>query len=114
MPTYEYECPQCGVFEVVQSMRDERLQRCPTCKRKIRRLLGTGAGIIFKGAGFYQTDYRGEAYKSAAKADTAPTEGASKTEAKAEAKTEAKPEAVKKESAAASKTEAKSAKKEKA
>ena len=104
MPTYDYECPQCGVFEVVQSMRDERLQRCPTCKRKIKRLLGTGAGVIFKGSGFYQTDYRGEAYKSAAKADTAPAADAPKTETKSEAKSEARP---------APKKEAPTAKKEK-
>ena len=90
MPTYEYECPQCGVFEFVQGMRDERLKQCPTCGRKVRRLLGTGAGVIFKGSGFYQTDYRSDGYKSAAKADTT-----SKTETKTETKTESKPEARK-------------------
>ena len=109
MPTYEYECPQCGVFEMVQSMRDERLQRCPACKRKVRRLLGTGAGVIFKGSGFYQTDYRGEAYKSAAKADAAPPADAPKTETKTETKTEAKTETK-----PGPKKEAPAAKKEKA
>jgi len=93
MPTYDYECPQCGIFEVVQSMKDARLQQCPTCGRKIKRLLGTGAGVIFKGSGFYQTDYRGEAYKSAAKADAAPAADAPKTETKTETKPEPKKEA---------------------
>ncbi|RLC47825.1 MAG: zinc ribbon domain-containing protein [Candidatus Coatesbacteria bacterium] len=59
MPTYEYECTQCGVhFESLQSMSDEPLQRCPKCGGRLRRLLGTGGGIIFKGNGFYTTDYR--------------------------------------------------------
>ena len=89
MPTYEYECPRCGVFEVFQGMKEERLKTCPTCKRKVRRLLGTGAGVIFKGSGFYQTDYRGAGYASAAKADT------EKAETKTEAKAEAKPEPAK-------------------
>ena len=87
MPTYDYECPRCGVFEVVQGMRDERLKKCPSCGRAVKRLLGTGAGVIFKGSGFYQTDYRSEGYKSAAKAETTP-----KPETKTETKTEAKPE----------------------
>ena len=91
MPTYEYECPRCGVFEKVQSMKDERLKQCPTCKRKVTRLLGTGAGVIFKGSGFYQTDYRGKDYQSAAKADKAE---APKTEAKIESKPETKTEAA--------------------
>ncbi len=80
MPTYEYECPHCGVFEVFQSMKEERLKQCPTCKRKVTRLLGTGAGLIFKGSGFYQTDYRGTGYASAAKADAAPSDSAAKTD----------------------------------
>ena len=58
MPTYEYECSKCGVFECFQSMSDQPLDRCPTCRSKVRRLIGTGAGIIFKGSGFYQTDYK--------------------------------------------------------
>jgi putative FmdB family regulatory protein len=70
MPTYEYECPKCGVFDVFQNMTDERLKTCPTCRsRRIKRLLGRGAGIIFKGSGFYQTDYRSSGYSSAASAD---------------------------------------------
>ncbi len=73
MPTYEYECTKCShLFEKFQSMRDEPLKRCPKCGCKVKRLLGTGAGIIFKGQGFYQTDYRSSSYQSAAKADVSP------------------------------------------
>jgi putative FmdB family regulatory protein len=71
MPTYEYECPKCRkTFDVVQSMKDAPLTRCPTCKGKIKRLLGSGAGIIFKGSGFYQTDYRSDGYKKSAKSES--------------------------------------------
>ena len=69
MPTYEYECKKCGHFEVFQGIKDEKLKRCPTCKKAVKRLLGSGAGIIFKGSGFYQTDYRSSNYNSGAKAD---------------------------------------------
>src|SRR6266478_5047889 len=71
MPTYEYECDACKHnFDEFQSMSDERLTKCPKCgKKKLRRVFGTGAAVIFKGSGFYQTDYRSESYKSAAKAD---------------------------------------------
>jgi putative FmdB family regulatory protein len=65
MPTYEYECEKCGHrFEVFQSMKDPPKKRCPKCKGKLRRLVGTGAGMIFKGSGFYVTDYRSDSYKS--------------------------------------------------
>lgn len=75
MPTYEYECQKCGVvFERFQSMNDEHIKRCPECKGKVKRLLGTGAGIIFKGSGFYETDYRSDSYKSAKKADSKPAD----------------------------------------
>ena len=70
MPTYDYVCEKCGdKFEVFQSMKDDKLTDCPqdTCEGPIRRLFGTGAGIIFKGGGFYQTDYRSESYKQGAK-----------------------------------------------
>jgi putative FmdB family regulatory protein len=71
MPTYDYVCDACGhKFEEYQSMTAKFLRKCPVCKKpKLRRLLGTGAAIIFKGSGFYQTDYRSESYKSGAKAD---------------------------------------------
>jgi putative FmdB family regulatory protein len=68
MPTYEYECRKCGhQFEQFQKMTDEPLKRCPKCRGKVMRLLGTGAGVIFKGSGFYETDYRSKSYKEAAK-----------------------------------------------
>ena len=73
MPTYDYRCETCGhEFEVFQSMKDDRLTDCPQkdCDGKIRRLIGTGAGIIFKGSGFYETDYRSDSYKQAAQADS--------------------------------------------
>ena len=70
MPTYEYECLKCGqVFDVFPKITDEPLKRCPKCKGKIQRRIGAGAGIIFKGAGFYATDYRSDGYKKAAKAE---------------------------------------------
>ena len=59
MPTYEYECIKCGLhFEKFQMMSDEPLRVCPKCKKPLRRLIGKGGGVIFKGAGFYATDYR--------------------------------------------------------
>ena len=59
MPTYEYECTHCKhTFEVFQKMTDKRLEKCPKCANKLRRLIGSGSGIIFKGPGFYATDYR--------------------------------------------------------
>jgi len=68
MPTYEYECTKCGyVFEKFQSMTDEPVKRCPKCRCKVKKLIGAGAGIIFKGSGFYQTDYRSSSYKEAEK-----------------------------------------------
>src|SRR5678815_2541562 len=71
MPTYEYECEKCGHrFELFQSMSDPVRKRCPKCRGKLRRLLGTGAGLIFKGSGFYTTDYRSDSYKEAAKKET--------------------------------------------
>ena len=59
MPTYDYECEKCGKhFEKFQSMNDEPLKNCPECGGPLRRLIGMGAGIIFKGSGFYETDYK--------------------------------------------------------
>jgi len=71
MPTYEYQCDACGHnFDELQSFSDEPLKKCPKCKRKkLRRLFGTGAAVLFKGSGFYETDYRSESYKTAAKAE---------------------------------------------
>ena len=122
MPTYEYKCTACGhQFEQFQSITAAPIKKCPECgKSKVRRLIGTGAGLLFKGSGFYITDYRGEAYNKAAKADSSSGGGESKsggepkngeaakpaassgdstpaTPAKSEPKAEAKP-AAKKES----------------
>ena len=94
MPTYEYECTKCGLrFEKFQSMTAEPLKRCPECRSKVHRLLGTGAGIIFKGSGFYQTDYRSDSYKQAAKSDSPSSDSAGKAEKKAESADKAKPKA---------------------
>jgi putative FmdB family regulatory protein len=78
MPRYDYECQKCGGrFEVFQSMNDAKLTECrdPACGGLVKRLLGTGGGIIFKGAGFYQTDYRSSAYQAAARADGGASKG---------------------------------------
>ena len=71
MPTYDYECQACDHrFEKFQSITARSIRKCPECGRlKVRRLIGTGAGIIFKGSGFYQTDYRSESYKKGAEKD---------------------------------------------
>jgi putative FmdB family regulatory protein len=71
MPTYEYACQKCGYeFEKFQSIKDEPVKRCPTCKGKVVKKFSSGAGLLFKGSGFYITDYRSEGYKSAAKSDS--------------------------------------------
>ena len=85
MPTYDYQCHTCGkTFEVFQSMRDKKLTKCPDkeCGGKVERLLGTGAGIIFKGSGFYETDYRSESYKQGAKADKKSESSSGKSDTK--------------------------------
>ena len=72
MPTYEYECSACGhAFEALQSMTEPKLIKCPKCKKsKLQRLIGSGSGVIFKGTGFYETDYkRKEAPKPGKKAE---------------------------------------------
>ena len=71
MPTYDYSCDACEhTFEVFESITAEPQKKCPKCKKsKLRRLFGAGAGLVFKGSGFYQTDYRSEGYKKAAAAD---------------------------------------------
>ena len=74
MPTYDYQCDACGHrFELFQSITAEPEKKCPECKkRKLRRLFGAGAAIVFKGSGFYQTDYRSDSYKKSAAADKPP------------------------------------------
>jgi putative FmdB family regulatory protein len=116
MPTYEYSCSKCGhQFELFQSMSDQPITSCPKslCKLKrwgrgtVKRAISGGAGLIFKGSGFYITDYRSDSYKEAAKKDTAPTNGKSST-----AKTDATPATTptsKPESKSESKSETKPA-----
>jgi putative FmdB family regulatory protein len=107
MPTYEYECQQCGHhMESFQSIMAKPLKKCPQCgKNKLQRLIGAGAGLIFRGPGFYSTDYRSESYKAAAKAETSsPSPPPAKPEetTPAPAKTEAKSETPSKKSKAQS------------
>ena len=94
MPTYDYVCDACGhQFEEFQYIKEEPLRKCPECKKlKLRRLIGAGAGIVFKGTGFYQTDYRSDSYKkgeSAAKTSGKP-DSTSGSEKKSEKKSESK------------------------
>lgn len=72
MPTYDYECSACGHrFEEFQSMSSDPLKKCPSCKKsKLERLIGSGGGVIFKGSGFYETDYRSSSYAADKKKDT--------------------------------------------
>ena len=95
MPTYDYECDACGhEFELFQSITASVKRKCPECsKLKLRRLFGTGAAIVFKGSGFYETDYRSESYKKGeAKAKKAKDDASSdkKTDKKSAAKTKSK------------------------
>jgi len=88
MPTYEYHCDACSHnFDEFQSMTADPLRDCPQCgKPQLRRVFGTGAAILFKGSGFYQTDYRSESYKSAAKADQEAAKPASTSASKEDGK----------------------------
>jgi putative FmdB family regulatory protein len=95
MPTYEYECQKCGHhYELYQSIKDAPKRTCPRCRGRVKRLLGTGAGLIFKGSGFYTTDYRKPAYKEAAKKESGPsttTASAPKSDAAKSSDTKASP-----------------------
>jgi putative FmdB family regulatory protein len=87
MPTYDYECDACGhKFEHYQGINDEVLKKCPECKKpKLRRLIGKGGAVVFKGSGFYQTDYRSESYKKAQAAEKpASSESSGKSESKSD------------------------------
>ncbi len=97
MPTYEYVCNHCDhEFELFQQMSAPVKRKCPECGTlKLRRLIGTGAGVIFKGSGFYETDYRSESYKKAAQAESSAANGSDKskdTKTKDAKKTDSKPD----------------------
>jgi putative FmdB family regulatory protein len=83
MPTYDYVCDGCGhKFEEFQSMKDDAMTVCPSCHQStLRRLFGSGAAVIFKGSGFYQTDYRSSSYEKGAKADQEASKPASEKSA---------------------------------
>lgn len=104
MPTYEYRCPNGHAFEKFQKMTDKPKTKCPTCGKVAERLISGGAGLVFKGSGFYITDY-GKDGKGPRKS---PSESAASPEKKSEVKTDLKPDA-KKESKPA--TDAKASKK---
>jgi len=91
MPTYDYKCAACGhKFERFQSIKADAIKKCPECgKNKVDRLIGTGAGLIFKGSGFYITDYRDASYKDKAKAESGASGGTS-SDAPSNGKTETK------------------------
>jgi putative FmdB family regulatory protein len=89
MPTYDYRCKECGhQFQTLQRMTDEPLSECPECAGTLKRLIGAGAGLLFKGSGFYITDYRSDSYQKAAAKDKKPakTESSSDSGGKAKAK----------------------------
>ena len=104
MPTYDYHCDACNhEFELFQSINDPLKRKCPACKKpKLRRLFGTGAAVVFKGSGFYQTDYRSESYKKGAEkekpASDKPATDKSGDSKKGESQTESKGESKPKES----------------
>ena len=88
MPTYEYRCQQCGTeFEKFGRMSDPPVAQCPACGANAERRISAGAGLLFKGSGFYITDYRGEGYKKAAESE----KGGGSAEAKSESKADSKP-----------------------
>ncbi|MBX3362750.1 MAG: zinc ribbon domain-containing protein [Phycisphaeraceae bacterium] len=110
MPTYDYKCNACKHrFELFQSMKDAPKRKCPKCaKNTLERLIGTGAAILFKGSGFYETDYRSETYKKAADAEKAPAPSDTKAESKPDAKSDAKPDSKSDTKSESNKSESKS------
>ncbi len=104
MPTYEYRCAACNhEFEEFQSIKAEPLKKCPVCgKLKLQRLLGTGGGIIFRGSGFYQTDYRSDSYRRAAEAEKSGSKSNGETKA-SDSKSDATSKPAKAETAKAEK-----------
>ena len=106
MPTYDYRCNACGhEFELFQAMSAGVKKKCPECgKLALERLIGIGAAVMFKGSGFYETDYRSDSYRKGVEAEkkskdtTSESKSDKKTETKSESKTESKPEPKKPES----------------
>ena len=94
MPTYDYACDACRhEFEQFESINAEPQKKCPKCKKnKLRRLFGAGGGLIFKGSGFYQTDYRPDSYKKAAEADKPKSESSDSSAKDSSSKSETKSE----------------------
>jgi putative FmdB family regulatory protein len=96
MPTYEYECQECGnTFEKFQSMTAEPLKNCPECKGRVQRLIGTGAGLIFKGSGFYITDYRSKDYKEKSKIELSSSKKGAESKTSDSKKDSSKPKETK-------------------
>jgi putative FmdB family regulatory protein len=106
MPTYDYQCENCNhTWELFQKITDDPVKKCPSCgKRKANRLFGTGAAIMFKGSGFYETDYRSDSYKKSAEAEKKSAESGSESKsdsaktAASERSTDSKPAATSKSS----------------
>ncbi len=92
MPTYDYECDACGhEFELFQLINDSVKRKCPECKKlKLRRLFGIGAAVMFKGSGFYETDYRSKSYKEKAAKEKSERSGKSSSKDKDKGKSDAK------------------------
>lgn len=105
MPTYDYECGACEhTLEIFQSINESPKRKCPKCGRlKLRRLLGSGAAVVFKGSGFYQTDYRSESYKKQAAADKKAASESSSSGSSETKSSETKSESKKSEKAAKAK-----------
>src|SRR5687768_16850719 len=97
MPTYDYECSSCNHrYELFQPITAKPDKKCPVCKKRAaKRLIGAGASIIFRGTGFYQTDYRSDSYKKAAKADADASSGTAKKDTPESKPAEGKPAASK-------------------
>src|SRR5688572_8559230 len=105
MPTYDYLCEACNhAFELFQSITAPVQRKCPHCgKPRLKRLIGAGAGVLFKGGGFYETDYRSDSYKKAAEADKKAADPAS--DSKSDSQSETKAEKVESGDAKPAKTE---------
>ena len=109
MPTYDYECSSCGhAYELFQPITARPKKKCPSCgERSANRLIGTGAGIIFKGSGFYETDYRSDSYQKAAKADSEAKSGKKEKSSDSKSSSDTKPSTKSESTKPSAKTEAK-------